>query len=580
MREVQPFSWRMSSKSRARLRFPSRRNRSSSVDKSIWRPGLSLREESGLEISAWCRRKNGSFETAGKCVTSRRSFLDRHVLNDCRPVPRTGAYIFGVSSVFTDGGSVMGAAHHGHSHRCGEGMPRRSRCHRRRNFLGRTGRRPPSGGAVVPAQGGRSLDKTMKAAVVRAFGEPLVIERLRFPDRAPARFWSRWPPAGSVTNRSSRRPGRLAGQAEATFHPRPRGCRHRRGGGGRRHLRQRGRPGRCAMALLGCGHCSSHCLGGWETLCESQQNTGYSVNGSFADYVIANPNYVGHIPRDWALPKFHRRAVAGVTVYKGLKVTDTKRGIGSRSRVIGGLGHMAVQYAVAMGLNVVAVDVDDAKLRLAEQLGAALTVNARTSDPVAFVRSMIGGAHGVLVTAVSTTAFAQAIGLARRGGTVALNGLPPGDFPLSIFDTVLNGITVRGSIVGTRLDLQEALDFAARGRVRATFETAPLESINDVLDRMRRGAIEGGWSSIWQHRRSRCTRHRTDYDDGLRKQNVGRGSSGRPSPNSGAPAPLRHLPACPHRSGRCSRHVGPAPRTDAGVHGRPVRPDRAPDRSR
>ena len=97
----------------------------------------------------------------------------------------------------------------------------------------------------------------------------------------------------------------------------------------------------------------------------------------------------------------------------------------------------------------------------------------------------------MLVTAVSTKAFAQALGMVRRGGTVSLNGLPPGDFPLPIFDTVLNGITVRGSIVGTRLDLQEALDFAALGKIRATVETAPLESINDVFARMRAGAIEG-----------------------------------------------------------------------------------------
>jgi propanol-preferring alcohol dehydrogenase len=152
---------------------------------------------------------------------------------------------------------------------------------------------------------------------------------------------------------------------------------------------------------------------------------------------------------------------------------------------------MAVQYAVAMGLNVVAVDVDDAKLRLAERLGAALVVNAAMHDPASFVRQAIGGAHGVLVTAVSTKAFEQSLGMVRRGGTVSLTGLPPGEFPLSIFNTVLNGITVRGSIVGTRLDLQEALDFAALGKVRATVEAAPLESINDIFKRMRAGTIEG-----------------------------------------------------------------------------------------
>ena len=115
-----------------------------------------------------------------------------------------------------------------------------------------------------------------------------------------------------------------------------------------------------------------------------------------------------------------------------------------------------------MGLNVVAVDVDDAKLRLARTLGASITINALTSDPVETVKKEIGGAHGVLVTAVSRKAFAQAVNLLRRGGTVVLNGLPPGDFPVSIFDVVLNGTTIRGSIVGTRLDLKESLEFATR----------------------------------------------------------------------------------------------------------------------
>jgi propanol-preferring alcohol dehydrogenase len=152
---------------------------------------------------------------------------------------------------------------------------------------------------------------------------------------------------------------------------------------------------------------------------------------------------------------------------------------------------MAVQYARAMGLNVAAVDIDDSKLDLATRLGATLTVNARNEDPSAALKKAIGGAHGALVTAVSPKAFQQALGMVRRGGTVALNGLPPGDFPLPIFDTVLNGVTVRGSIVGTRLDLQEALDFAGDGKVKATISTDKLENINDIFSRMHKGDIQG-----------------------------------------------------------------------------------------
>jgi propanol-preferring alcohol dehydrogenase len=145
-----------------------------------------------------------------------------------------------------------------------------------------------------------------------------------------------------------------------------------------------------------------------------------------------------------------------------------------------------------MGMQVAAVDIADEKLELAEDLGASFTVNASEEDPGEAIQDAIGGVHGALVTAVSTSAFRQALDTLRRGGTLVLNGLPPGDFPLPIFDTVLNGITIRGSIVGTRNDLQESIDFAADGQVTAHIEsTEPLDHINDIFDRMRAGDING-----------------------------------------------------------------------------------------
>jgi propanol-preferring alcohol dehydrogenase len=130
-------------------------------------------------------------------------------------------------------------------------------------------------------------------------------------------------------------------------------------------------------------------------------------------------------------------------------------------------------------------------MALARKLGAEITVDAKTQDPPTEIQKQIGGAQGVLVTAVSTIAFKQAIGMLRRGGTCVLNGLPPGEFPISIFDVVLNRYTIRGSIVGTRLDLEEALTFAADGKVRATIETQPLQSINDVFARLKSGQVNG-----------------------------------------------------------------------------------------
>lgn len=332
--------------------------------------------------------------------------------------------------------------------------------------------------------------KTMKAAVVRAFRQPLVIEEVPVPMPRAGQIQVRIQAAGVCHTDLHAADGDWPVKPNPPFIPGHEGVGFVSAvGAGVSHVKEGDRVG-VPWLYSACGHCE-HCLGGWETLCHSQQNTGYSVNGGFADYVVADPDYVGLLPDAIGFNEIAPVLCAGVTVYKGLKMTDTRPGDWVVISGIGGLGHMAVQYAQAMGLKVVAVDVDDTKLALARHLGAALTINARTEDASAVVRKEIGGAHGVLVTAVSPRAFEQALGMVRRGGTVALNGLPPASFPLPIFDMVLNGITVRGSIVGTRLDLQEALQFAGEGKVKATVTAEPLENVNDVLQRMREGRIEG-----------------------------------------------------------------------------------------
>ena len=334
------------------------------------------------------------------------------------------------------------------------------------------------------------MPPTMKAAVVREFRKPLVIEEVPVPQPGAGQIVVKIAATGVCHTDLHAAEGDWPVKPKPPFIPGHEGVGHVSAvGAGVRHVKEGDRVG-VPWLYTACGHCR-HCLGGWETLCTEQQNTGYSVNGGFAEYVLADPNYVGPLPANIGFVEIAPILCAGVTVYKGLKVTDTRPGDWVVISGIGGLGHMAVQYAKAMGLNVIAVDVDDAKLDLARRLGAALTVNARSQDPVAFVKKEVGGAQGVLVTAVSPKAFEQALGMVGRGGTVSLTGLPPGDFPLSIFDTVLNGITVRGSIVGTRLDLQEAMAFAGEGKVKATVETARLEAINDVFARMRQGDIRG-----------------------------------------------------------------------------------------
>jgi len=334
------------------------------------------------------------------------------------------------------------------------------------------------------------MTKTMKAAVVREFKQPLVIEELPVPSPQPGQILVKIAAAGVCHTDLHAADGDWPVKPKPPFIPGHEGVGQVAAvGSGVSHVKEGDRIG-VPWLHTACGHCE-HCLAGWETLCEQQQNTGYSVNGGFAEYALADADYVGRLPDGLGFVEIAPVLCAGVTVYKGLKVTDTRPGNWVVISGIGGLGHMAVQYAKAMGLNVAAVDVDDAKLELARRLGATVTVNAKTTDPVAYLKKEIGGAHGALVTAVSPKAFEQATAMVRRGGTVSLNGLPPGQFPLDIFGMVLNGITVRGSIVGTRLDLQESLDFAAQGKVRATVSTDRLENINDVFARMRKGAIEG-----------------------------------------------------------------------------------------
>ncbi|MBB3358473.1 propanol-preferring alcohol dehydrogenase [Novosphingobium capsulatum] len=335
-----------------------------------------------------------------------------------------------------------------------------------------------------------AMAETMKAAVVHAFGQPLTIERVPIPQPGPGQVLVRIATCGVCHTDLHAACGDWPVKPQPPFIPGHEGVGHVVAvGPGVVGVKE----GDCVgvpWLHSACGHCP-HCLGGWETLCHEQQNTGYSVNGGFAEYALADAAYVGHIPAGLDLVEVAPILCAGVTVYKGLKMTDTKPGDWVAISGIGGLGHMAVQYAKAMGRKVIAVDVDEAKLDLARRLGAELTVNAVQDDAAAFVQAHCGGAQGVLVTAVSRKAFEQALGMAARGGTVVLTGLPPGDFPLSIFNTVLGGITVRGSIVGTRLDLIEALDFAAAGKVRATVETVKLEDINATFERMTAGTIEG-----------------------------------------------------------------------------------------
>lgn len=238
-----------------------------------------------------------------------------------------------------------------------------------------------------------------------------------------------------------------------------------------------------------CGHCE-YCLSAWETVCAEAEFGGYTRNGGFAEYVVADPNYVAHIPKGLGPKEAAPLICAGITTYKGIKETGAKPGEWIAISGAGGLGHLAIQYAKAMGLKVCAVDIDDGKLAHATHLGADLTINAKYGHPAQVLKEDTGGgAHGVLITAPSLVAFNQGVAMTRKHGTCVLVGLPPGEFPVPLFDVVANCITIRGSFVGTRKDMAEALAFAAEGKVKADIELQPLSAINDIFHRLERGDV-------------------------------------------------------------------------------------------
>lgn len=334
------------------------------------------------------------------------------------------------------------------------------------------------------------MAQKMKAAVVRAFKQPLTIEDVDIPEPGADQILVRYEATGVCHTDLHAANGDWPVKPNPPFIPGHEGVGYVAKVGA--HVRRVKEGDRVGVPWLHTAcRCCGYCNTGWETLCAEQQNTGYSVNGTFARYGLADPAFVGHLPAGLDFGPAAPILCAGVTVYKGLKETEVRPGEWVVVSGIGGLGHMAVQYAKAMGMNVVASDIFEDKLALAEKLGADLVVDARRPDAVQEVQKQIGGAHGALVTAVSPKAMEQAFGFLRAKGTMALVGLPPGFISLPVFDTVLKRITVRGSIVGTRQDLEETLEFAGDGKVAAHFSWDRLENINAIFERMEQGRIDG-----------------------------------------------------------------------------------------
>lgn len=216
---------------------------------------------------------------------------------------------------------------------------------------------------------------------------------------------------------------------------------------------------------------------------------GYSIDGAFGEYAVAFGRYVVKVPDTVDPFDAAPLTCAGVTTYKAVKVAGTRSSDLVVVFGVGGLGHLAIQYAAIAGGRVIAVDIHDEKLDLARELGAEFTINAAKEDPVAAIQAL-GGADQAIALAVAPKAFEQAYGSLRRGGTLVFVALPAdNDVTIPIFQTVLNGITIVGSIVGTRKELREVFELHGAGKTTVIRETRPLETVNASIADLEAGRV-------------------------------------------------------------------------------------------
>ena len=328
----------------------------------------------------------------------------------------------------------------------------------------------------------------MKAAIVKDFARPLSVEERDVPEPGAEQVLVEIEASGLCHTDIHAARGDWPVRPAPPFVPGHEGIGIvRRAGDLVRHVR----PGdRVAIAWLAqaCGRCG-YCVTGHETLCEQQLNSGYSVDGAYAEYALAHGDYVVPVPDGIDPLDAAPLSCAGVTTYKAVKVSGARPASRVLVSGIGGLGHLALQYAKVFGAETIAVDVTDAKLDLARELGADHVIDARTSDVAAEARRL-GGADAAIGVAVSSAALQAAYGALRRGGALVLVALPEdGVLELPVFDHVLGGKKVIGSIVGTREDLAEVFRIHLRGATRVIRETRRLEQVNDCFDEVLAGAV-------------------------------------------------------------------------------------------
>jgi len=329
---------------------------------------------------------------------------------------------------------------------------------------------------------------TMRAAVVPALAAPLEIRELPVPAPGPGQVLVRMQTCGICHTDIHAAHGDWPVKPQPPFVPGHEGVGVIEQVGPGPAVRRVG--DRVAIAWLGsaCGRCG-YCVSGRETLCEAQQNSGYSVDGAYAEYAVADERFVVPVPDAVSSLDAAPLTCAGVTTFAAIKAANVAPGERVGVFGVGGLGHLAVQYARIVGGIVVGVDVEEEKLALATELGADHVVNARTTDPVAAIGE-IGGIDVAVALAASPTSFEQAFRSLRRGGRLVCVALPAeGTMQIPIFETVLGGISIIGSIVGTRQDLADVFALHAAGRTRIVAQARKLDEINTCFAEVLAGKV-------------------------------------------------------------------------------------------
>jgi propanol-preferring alcohol dehydrogenase len=328
----------------------------------------------------------------------------------------------------------------------------------------------------------------MKAAVVRDFAAPLSIEQVAIPEPGAEQVLVRIETCGLCHTDIHAAHGDWPVKPSPPFIPGHEGVGIvERVGPGNEHGLAVGM--RVALPWLGyaCGDCR-FCNDGRETLCERQLNTGYAFDGAFAEYALGYARHVVRVPDGIDPADAAPLTCAGVTTYKAVKVSGARSADLVAVFGIGGLGHLAVQYAAITGAQVVAVDINPERLATAKRLGAEHVIHAGEQDPAAAIQAL-GGAQAAIITAVSPRAFEQAYNSLARGGRMVCVGMPADNhMTLPIFETVLGGLTVTGSIVGTHHDLEEVFALHVRGKTEVERSECALDDVNAAIDAVLDGS--------------------------------------------------------------------------------------------